>query len=133
MASGCFDCLHPGHVDYLEQASYLGRLIVGINHDDSVRALKGPMRPINPHEDRARLIAALECVDAVFVFDDPDVSDLIRILKPNIWCKSAPYTLDTLNPKEVAAAKEVGTEIRIIEATPGYSSTKIIEAIHARH
>lgn len=132
LTNGVWDIVHRGHVDYLEKAHKLGFLVVGVNHDDSVRALKGPSRPINNHRDRAHVIASLGCVDWVFVFDDNDVSDVIRFLKPEVWVKSAPYTLETLNPKEVAAAKEVCTEIRIIEPTPGYSSTKIIEAIRTQ-
>ena len=90
--NGCFDILHIGHVRYLEAARALGDvLVVGVNTDDSVRRLKGPDRPLNPEAERAEILAALECVDCVTLFDEATPIELILAIKPDIHCKGGDY------------------------------------------
>jgi len=126
--NGCFDLLHAGHVRYLQAARALGdALLVAVNSDDSVRALKGPTRPINPAEERAEMLAALECVSFVTIFDTPRVTRLVEIIRPAVYAKGGDYTLETLDPEERAALESVGTEIRLLPLVPGRSTTRIIE------
>src|SRR6476469_6665725 len=104
LTNGCFDLLHVGHVRYLEEARGLGDfLIVAVNGDESVRALKGAGRPLNSEEDRAEILAALECVDFVTIFPERRATAVIEALRPAIYVKGGDYTLDSLNPEEVAA------------------------------
>jgi rfaE bifunctional protein nucleotidyltransferase chain/domain len=92
LANGCFDLLHPGHVNYLEGAAAEGDvLVVGVNADDTVRALKGPGRPVMPAADRARVVAALACVDYVTVFVERTADHLIELLRPDVHCKGTDY------------------------------------------
>jgi len=93
LANGCFDLLHPGHVNYLEGAAAEGDvLVVGVNADDTVRALKGPGRPVMPAADRAHVVAALACVDFVTVFAEPTADRLIELLRPDVHCKGTDYS-----------------------------------------
>ena len=126
--NGCFDLLHVGHVRYLQDARALGdALVVAVNGDASVRALKGPTRPINNEADRAEVLAALECVDFVTVFHEERVTELARLTRPHIYAKGGDYTIESLNPEEVAALREAGSEIRILPLVPGKSTTATIE------
>ena len=126
--NGCFDLLHVGHVRYLQDARALGdALLVALNGDESVRALKGPTRPINNEQDRAEVLAALTCVDFVTVFHTPRVTEVIRDVRPHIYAKGGDYTVDSLDPGERAALAEAGTEIRILPLVPGKSTTATIE------
>ena len=126
--NGCFDLLHVGHVRYLQQARALGdALLVALNGDESVRALKGPTRPINSEQDRAEVLAALACVDFVTLFHTPRVTDVIRAVRPHIYAKGGDYTVDSLDPGERAALEEAGTEIRILPLVPGKSTTAMLE------
>jgi rfaE bifunctional protein nucleotidyltransferase chain/domain len=126
--NGCFDLLHTGHVRYLQQARALGdALVVALNSDASVRALKGPARPINSEQDRAEVLAALACVDYVTIFPDERVTDLVREIRPHIYAKGGDYTVERLNPGELSALREVGTEVKILPLVPGKSTTAIIE------
>jgi rfaE bifunctional protein nucleotidyltransferase chain/domain len=126
--NGCFDLLHVGHVRYLQAARMLGdALVVAVNGDESVRALKGPTRPINSEDDRAEVLSALECVDYVTIFHTERISDLAREIRPHIYVKGGDYTVESLNPEEVAALREAGSEIRILPLVPGKSTTAIIE------
>jgi rfaE bifunctional protein nucleotidyltransferase chain/domain len=126
--NGCFDLLHPGHVSYLQAARALGdSLVVGLNSDASVSRLKGPLRPIIPEEDRATVLAALESVDAVVVFDEDTPVRLLRELKPAVYAKGGDYRVEDLPEAEVAA--EIGAEVRILPFEPGYSTTALIERI----
>jgi len=126
--NGVFDLLHVGHVRYLEQARELGdALMVAVNGDASVRALKGPERPINPEGDRAEVLAALECVDFVTIFQTVRVTELIGVIKPHIYVKGGDYTIDSLNPDERAALEAAGSEVRILALVPGKSTTAMIE------
>jgi rfaE bifunctional protein nucleotidyltransferase chain/domain len=122
--NGCFDLLHVGHVRYLQAARQQGdRLLVAVNGDASVRALKGPSRPINGELDRAEVLAALGCIDLVTVFHSERVSDLIREIRPQVYVKGGDYTVESLNGEELAALREAGSEIRILELVPGKSTT----------
>ena len=130
--NGCFDLLHVGHVRYLEQARALGdALLVAVNGDASVRALKGPARPINPEQDRAEVLAALECVDFVTVFQSERVTDLAREIRPHVYAKGGDYTVESLNPEEVAALRAAGSEIRILPLVAGKSTTATIGRMDA--
>lgn len=125
LANGCFDLLHVGHVRYLRAAKELGgRLIVAINADDSVRALKGEGRPIMPHAERAEILAALADVDAVVVFPERDVRALIREIKPDVQAKGTDYTTDSVPERD--AVQEYGGRVAIVGDPKGHSATEII-------
>jgi rfaE bifunctional protein nucleotidyltransferase chain/domain len=131
--NGCFDVLHVGHVRYLAAARRLGNmLVVGLNSDASVRELKGPGRPLNPEEDRAEVLAALEAVDHVIIFGEKRASDLVRELAPDIYAKGGDYTPDTLDPDEVATLKEIGAKIEILPLVRGKSTTRLLQTIQER-
>ena len=126
--NGCFDLLHVGHVRYLQAARALGEaLIVAVNGDASVRALKGPTRPINSEQDRAEVLAALACVDYVVIFDTERVTDIIHAVRPQIYAKGGDYTVDRLNAEERWALGEVGADIHILPLVPGKSTTAMLE------
>ena len=125
--NGCFDLLHVGHVRYLQAARSRGdALAVALNGDESVRALKGPTRPINCEADRAEVLAALECVDFVTFFHTPRVDVVIRDVRPAVYVKGGDYTLETLDPSERAALEEVGAAIEIVALVPGKSTTAVV-------
>jgi D-beta-D-heptose 7-phosphate kinase/D-beta-D-heptose 1-phosphate adenosyltransferase len=128
--NGVFDLLHPGHVDILSAARALGdALVVGVNTDDSVRRLKGPSRPVRNENDRAHVLAALEAVDAVVLFDEDTPLELIRALWPDVLVKGGDYTVDT-----VVGAQDVmqrGGDVVIIPLTPGHSTTGTVERMRA--
>lgn len=122
--NGCFDILHTGHVTYLEQAANLGKhLIVGVNTDASVKRLKGETRPLVHEQDRARILAALGCVDAVVLFGEDTPTDLIKGIEPDILVKGGDY-----KPEEVAGREYAG-EVQILPFEEGYSTTGIIERV----
>jgi rfaE bifunctional protein nucleotidyltransferase chain/domain len=126
--NGCFDLLHPGHVSYLWAARSLGdALVVGMNSDASVSRLKGLSRPIVPERDRAAVLAALESVDAVVLFDEDTPVRLMRDLKPYVYVKGGDYRMEDLPEAKVAA--EIGAEVRILPFKPGYSTSALIEKI----
>lgn len=128
--NGCFDLLHAGHVTYLEAAKKRGdKLILGLNTDRSVSAIKGPTRPVVNEGDRARVLAALESVDAVILFDEDTPLNLINMVKPNVIAKGSDYTAD-----QVVGGKEVeswGGEIALIDLVEGRSTSKIIEKLNS--
>jgi rfaE bifunctional protein nucleotidyltransferase chain/domain len=126
--NGVFDLLHPGHVRYLRQARALGdALIVGVNSDRSVRAIKGPSRPITAEDERAELIAALACVDAAVVFDEDTPWELIAALQPDVLVKGADWAEDAIVGRDIVEARG-GRVVRVpIEA--GYATTNIIDRI----
>ncbi len=127
LTNGCFDLLHAGHVDYLERAAALGdALAVAINSDNSVRTLKGPTRPINSEADRAKVLSALRCVEKVCVFDSPRLTETILAVRPALYAKGGDYTIDTLDPGELAALREVDARIEILPLVPGRSTTAIL-------
>ncbi len=105
LANGCFDLLHVGHVRYLEGAAAEGDvLVVGINDDASVRALKGPDRPVMPDAERAEIVAALRCVDYVVIFPGASPAPLIERLRPDVHCKGTDYTAEAVPERAVVAA-----------------------------
>jgi rfaE bifunctional protein nucleotidyltransferase chain/domain len=128
--NGCFDLLHVGHVRYLQAARALGEaLVVAVNGDASVRALKGPARPINSEQDRAEVLAALGCVDYVVIFDAERVTELVHEVRPHIYAKGGDYTVERLNAEELWALREVGADIQILPLVPGKSTTALIEKL----
>lgn len=128
--NGCFDLLHAGHVTYLAAARRLGnRLIVGVNTDRSVKALKGPDRPVIAEEDRARVLCALSAVDAVVLFDEDTPLELIKAIRPEILAKGNDYTID-----QVVGAREMASwngEVALVPLVDGKSSSNIVQAIQA--
>ena len=126
--NGCFDILHAGHVHYLEQAKELGdELVVGLNSDSSVKTLKGPSRPINNLEQRAKVLSSLKCVDRIVSFADETPIKLIKEIKPDVLVKGGDYKV-----KDVVGHKEIrswGGEVKIIPLVPGLSTTNIIKKL----
>src|SRR5260370_27590460 len=128
--NGCFDILHVGHVRYLETAKELGgRLVIGLNSDRSVQALKGVGRPINDEADRAEVLAALAAVDHVIIFNEPRVTGRVKELRPHVYTKGGDYTIDSLNPEEVASLHEAGAQIKLLPLAPGSSTNSRVSAI----
>lgn len=126
--NGCFDILHRGHVEYLAKAKRHGDLlIVGVNSDSAVRELKGDGRPINSQEDRAHVIAGLDVVDMVVIFDSMRADEFLRAVQPDVWAKGGDYTIDTLDKGEVEAVLDNGGVIEIIPLSQGYSTTSTLE------
>jgi len=127
LANGCFDLLHVGHVRYLHAAKQLGgRLIVAINSDDSVRALKGEGRPLIPAEERAEILSALADVDAVVIFPERDVRALIREVRPDVHAKGTDYTANTVPERDTVA--ECGGRVEIVGDPKDHSATDIIRS-----
>jgi rfaE bifunctional protein nucleotidyltransferase chain/domain len=129
--NGCFDLLHPGHVAYLEQARSLGdALIVAVNTDASVvRLAKGPGRPVTPEADRARVVAALACVDRVVLFWEDTPLELITLLKPDILVKGGDYRLGDIVGREVVEAR--GGRVLALPFVGEYSTTQLLERIRS--
>ena len=127
-ANGGFDLLHVGHIRYLEGARReADRLVVAINSDASVQALKGPTRPILPQSDRAELVAALRAVDYVVVFDEATVTPLLELLKPDVHCKGTDYTVDTVPERETVRA--YGGRIAIVGDPKDHSTTALLSRL----
>jgi rfaE bifunctional protein nucleotidyltransferase chain/domain len=127
LANGCFDLLHVGHVRYLHAARQLGgKLIVAVNADESVRALKGEGRPIMPDRERAEILAALADVDAVVIFPEKDVGPLIREIRPDIQAKGTDYTADSVPEADVI--REYGGRVEIVGDPKDHSATEIIRS-----
>jgi len=124
--NGCFDVLHAGHIKYLFKAKSLGNhLVIGLNTDSSVRILKGKNRPLQDEQDRALILAALEAVDLVILFDEDTPLEIITFLKPDILVKGSDYTIDN-----IVGAKEIvqwGGKVETIEFVNGKSTSLIIE------
>jgi len=130
-ANGCFDLLHVGHIRYLQAAREQGDvLVVGINTDRAVSQLKGSGRPLLPVAARAELIAALESVDYVAVFDEPTASEILRELRPHVHCKGRDYTEETVPEREVV--ESLGGTVRIVGDTKNHSTRDILANL-ARH
>lgn len=127
LTNGVFDLLHRGHIEYLHRSAALGDLlVVAVNSDASVRALKGPTRPLNAEADRAYALASLRCVAATFVFPGPRLAPEIRALRPDVYTKAGDYTVETLDASEREALIEVGADIRIMPFLAGHSTTALI-------
>jgi D-glycero-beta-D-manno-heptose 1-phosphate adenylyltransferase len=126
--NGCFDLLHPGHIQTLEAARALGDvLIVGINTDESVRTLKGPGRPVIPAAERAEILASLECVDAVLIFDELTPQRVIAALLPDILVKGGDWPGNQIVGREEVEA--AGGKVVLVDVVPGYSTTEILKKI----
>ena len=132
LTNGVFDLLHTGHLSYLEKARALGdALFVVLNADSSVRALKGPSRPIQPEAQRAYALGATWFVDAIVLASTPRLDAQIRALAPDVYAKAGDYTLETLDPGERSALEAVGARIVFMPFLPGFSTTALIERIKA--
>lgn len=130
LTNGCFDLLHPGHLSYLKQAATLGdELWIGLNSDASTSGLKGPTRPVMNEYERAYMLAGLECVSRLFVFNEPRLTKEILAIKPDIYVKAGDYTIETLNQEERSALEKVGAKIKFLPFLEGYSTTKLIKKI----
>ena len=128
--NGCFDILHAGHVNYLQAArNKTDALVVGLNSDRSTAELKGPDRPIHTEADRAAVLAALESVNAVFIFDDLRATNFLQIAQPDIYVKGGDYTVDQLPAEERAIIEAQGGRITVLGHLPGKSSTEIARRI----
>lgn len=126
--NGCFDILHLGHVDYLEKARNLGdRLIVGLNTDSSVSRFKGPERPVQDQLSRARIMASLQFVDMVVLFDEDTPKELITSLVPDVLVKGSDYLAENIVGADVV--KKAGGEVKTIDLVTGYSTTSIVKKI----
>jgi D-beta-D-heptose 7-phosphate kinase/D-beta-D-heptose 1-phosphate adenosyltransferase len=126
--NGCFDLLHPGHIESLETARGLGDvLIVGLNSDEGVRRLKGPGRPVYPAEERAEILASLECVDAVLIFDEPMPQRVIAALLPDVLVKGEDWPGNQIVGREEVEA--AGGKVVRVEVVEGYSTSEILRKI----
>jgi len=128
LANGGFDLLHVGHVRYLQAAKALGgRLIVAVNSDASIRALKGPGRPVVLSNDRAEMVAALACVDAVVIFSEPNVRALINEVRPDVHAKGTDYTAETVPERDSVIA--CGGRVEIVGDPKSHSSSETIRKL----
>ena len=128
LTNGCFDLLHRGHAEYLMEARRSAdALLILLNSDRSVQSLKGPSRPICHENDRAFLLACMEFIDAVVIFDSARCSREIETLKPDVYIKGGDYTVEKLDPGERKALLDCGADIRFIPFVPGFSTTSLIE------
>ena len=126
--NGCFDILHAGHVTYLEKARSFGDcLVLGLNSDSSVKANKGPSRPINSENDRVKVVGALKAVDYVVLFGEQTAEALIAKVKPDVYVKGGDYTLDTL--PEAKIVQSYGGQVEFVQMVEGRSTTRIIDKI----
>lgn len=128
LANGCFDILHAGHVRYLAGARALGDLlVVGVNSDRQVSSLKGPGRPIMSEADRAEIVASLEAVDIVTIFDEPTVETLLLVLRPDVHAKGTDYTEETVPEREVV--RSYGGRVAIVGDPKDHSTSELIERL----
>jgi rfaE bifunctional protein nucleotidyltransferase chain/domain len=128
--NGVFDLLHPGHVRYLKAARAEGdALIVAVNSDRSVRAIKGPTRPIIPEAERAEVLAALGCVDAVVIFDEDTPADIIRVVQPDVLVKGADWAADRIVGRDTVEAR--GGRVVRIPIEQGWSTTGIVKRMQS--
>ena len=130
LAHGCFDVLHVGHVRYLEGAKALGDLlVVGVNSDQQVSALKGPGRPIMAEAERAEIVASLEAVDLVTIFDEPTVENLLLAIRPDIHAKGTDYTEETVPERDVV--RSYGGRVAIVGDPKNHSTSKILDRLRS--
>ena len=126
--NGCFDLLHPGHIETLEKARSFGdALVVGVNSDRSVREMKGAGRPIVPERERAEVLAALECVDAVLIFDEPTPQEIVAALLPDVLVKGGDWASDQIIGREEVEA--AGGRVVSVPVVAGYSTSALVEKI----
>jgi len=132
VTNGCFDLLHRGHVQYLNAARREGdALLVAVNADSSIRIVKGPSRPIIGEQDRAYLLAALECVDAVHIFSSVDARPVLSAVRPEIYAKGGDYRRETINADERVLLEQLGCELRFPAMVPGVSTTEILARLQS--
>jgi D-glycero-beta-D-manno-heptose 1-phosphate adenylyltransferase len=125
LTNGCFDVLHVGHIRYLQGAKNLGgRVVVAINADETVRALKGEGRPRISQDERAEVIAALEAVDAVVIFSEADVREIVRAIRPDVHAKGTDYTAETVPERDVVI--ECGGRVEIVGDPKDHSSSELL-------
>jgi D-beta-D-heptose 7-phosphate kinase/D-beta-D-heptose 1-phosphate adenosyltransferase len=128
--NGCFDLLHPGHIETLEKARSLGdALVVGVNSDRSVQEMKGSGRPIVPQQDRAEVLAALACVDAVVIFDEPTPREIISALLPDVLVKGGDWASDQIVGRE--EVEGAGGRVILVPVVEGYSTSAMVEKIRS--
>jgi rfaE bifunctional protein nucleotidyltransferase chain/domain len=128
--NGCFDLLHVGHVRFLQEAKAMGDvLVVGVNGDASVRELKGEGRPVNGETERAEVIAALGCVDAVVIFPEKRAVRFLEGVRPEVYVKGGDYQTGQLDHDELAAVQAGGGIVQVLKLTPGRSTTAVLEKI----
>lgn len=131
VTNGCFDILHVGHVRYLQKTKeYADNLIVMLNSDKSVKAIKGEDRPINCEEDRAEILSSLSCVDYVVLFDENSPAKLLESIKPDVYTKGADYTLETLPERDIVIKNNIRVEF--IDFVQGKSTTNVIKIINEK-
>jgi D-glycero-beta-D-manno-heptose 1-phosphate adenylyltransferase len=127
VTNGCFDLLHAGHVTYLEAARDHGDiLLVGVNSDAAVKSLKGPGRPVNSETNRALVVAALQSVDAVFIFPEVNAVTFLRQAKPDVYVKGGDYTIETINQEERHLVESFGGKILLLPVVKGVSTTALL-------
>lgn len=132
VTNGCFDLLHRGHVEYLDSARRAAdALLVLVNSDNSVRALKGPSRPVNDEFSRAFVLSGLAAVDATVIFDAERCTAELSALQPDVYIKGGDYTVETLNPEERQVLQDAGAEIIFIPFVNGFSTTNTIEKMRS--
>ncbi|MBD3185159.1 D-glycero-beta-D-manno-heptose 1-phosphate adenylyltransferase [Candidatus Poribacteria bacterium] len=130
--NGCFDVLHVGHIRYLQAAKELGDiLVIAVNSDDSVKTLKGDKRPLVTEDERAEMLAALECVDYVMIFPELTPVEFLEELRPHIHVKGGDYALDQVI--EFETVKAIGAEMHLVSGVPGKSTTDLIKLIVKRY
>jgi len=130
LTNGCFDLLHPGHISYLQLAKKEGQALwVLLNSDESVRKLKGPLRPIQSEKERAFSLAALACVDGIVIFNTPRLDKEILALEPDRYVKAGDYSIGNLDPEEKKALEAVNAQIEFLPFVEGYSTTEMIRKI----
>ena len=130
--NGVFDLLHVGHLRYLKAAAALADVLwVGLNSDESVRKLKGPLRPIMPWAERAELLAALSPIDAVVFFDDSTADQILRLVQPDLYVKGGDYTIASL--PEASTARALGANIQILPFVKGHSTTDIVQLVRQKY
>ncbi len=126
--NGCFDIVHPGHIDYLKKAKALGDiLVVGVNSDNSIKRIKGEFRPINNELDRIKILEAFYFIDFITVFDEDTPYNLIKLIKPDVLVKGGDWDLKDIVGKDIV--EKNGGYVKTIPFLEGYSTTKIIEKI----
>lgn len=132
LANGCFDLFHVGHIRYLQGAKAVGdMLIVGINSDRQTRELKGPNRPYMPENERAEIVASMQCVDLITIFDEPTVEELMRSIRPDYHAKGTDYTTDSVPEREIM--RELGGQVIIVGDPKDHSSTDLIGTVRDRY
>jgi D-glycero-beta-D-manno-heptose 1-phosphate adenylyltransferase len=130
LTNGCFDLLHAGHIYFLQQAAECGdALFIALNSDASVRALKGPTRPLQSQWERAFALSALACTHTIVLFEQPRLVAEIETLRPDVYAKAGDYALETLDASERAALEAADTQIRFLPFLPGFSTTDLLKRI----